>query len=326
MLVVLTGASGHVGGNLTRSLLEQGRKVRVLVRPGDTRAVDGLPVEQVTGDLLDHQSVVSAFTGASVVYHLAARIAITRDEDEEVFRTNVEGTRNVVNAALQCGVRRMVHFSSVHAYYQHPMDQPIDETRPLADVEGELAYDRSKARGEKEVMQGVQRGLDAVIVNPGAVMGPIDYKPSPMGQVVLDLCKRKLPALIQGGYDWVDVRDVVNGAMAAEQRGRTGEKYLLTGHWRSMKELAALVEKASGVPAPRMITPMWLAQLAAPMAETWSKVTKTRPKFTSSSLRILRGNSRFVCNKARRELGYTTRPLEETIQDAVDWFKANKLL
>ena len=323
MLVVLTGASGHIGGNLTRALLAEGRQVRTFVRPDDTRALEGLKVEQVFGDLLDQPSVDRALAGADVVYHLAARISITDDDDAEVFRVNVEGTRNVVQACLRAGVRRLVHFSSVHAYHQVPLDQPIDERRPLADVEGAMAYDRSKARGEAEVSAGVKQGLDAVIVNPGAVLGPHDYKPSPMGQLILDLCHRKIPALVAGGYDWVDVRDVVSGAMEAEKRGRCGEKYLLTGQWQSLRQLADLVADQSGVPAPRLVSPMWLAKLGAPVAQRITRFLGQRPKFTPHSLSVLSGNSRFLHDKARRELDYKPRPLPETVAAAVDWFRTS---
>jgi len=321
MLVVLTGASGHIGGNLTRALLAQGQTLRALVRPDDTRALSGLPVEQVAGDLLSPPSLDRAFAGAEVVYHLAARISITDDDDAEVFRVNVEGTRNVVQACLRAGVRRLVHFSSVHAYHQVPLDQPIDETRALADVESALAYDRSKAQGEAQVMAGIRQGLDAVIVNPGAVLGPHDYKPSPMGQLILDLCHRRLPAVVAGGYDWVDVRDVVSGAMAAAERGRAGDKFLLTGHWRSLKELANLVSQASGIPAPRLVSPMWLAKLGAPVAQRVTRLLGKRPKFTPHSLQVLCGNSQFRNDKARRELGYSPRPLAETVGAAVEWFR-----
>lgn len=321
MRVVLTGASGHIGGNLARALLSRGRSLRALVRPDDTRALAGLDIEKAVGDLLDPPSLERAFAGAEVVYHLAARISITDDDDAEVFRVNVEGTRNVVQACRRAGVRRLVHFSSVHAYHQVPLDQPIDETRSPADVAGALAYDRSKARGEAEVMAAVAKGLDAVIVNPGAVLGPHDYKPSPMGQLILDLCHRRLPALVEGGYDWVDVRDVVSGAMAAEERGRCGEKYLLTGSWMSVRQLADLVAEHSGVPAPRLVSPMWLAKLGAPVAQRVTKLLGRRSKFTSHSLSVLSGNARFVHEKARRELGYTPRPLRETIADAVGWFR-----
>ena len=324
--VAMTGATGHIGGNLARALLDQGRKVRALVHGPSSRALDGIAVERVSGDLLDPASLDRAFAGADVVYHLAARISVLRGDDAAVFRTNVDGTRNVVEACRRAGVRRLVHFSSVHALYQYPLASAIDEKRPLADLPDCLHYDRSKARGENVVLEAVKQGLDAVIVNPGAVLGPHDYYPSPMGRVVLDLCKRRLPALIEGGYNWVDVRDVVSGALAAEKRGRTGERYLLTGTSASIADLADHVERASGVRRPRIVTPMWLARLGAPVAESVSRALRQNPRFTSHSLAVLRGNREFSYDKATQELDYRPRPLAETVGDTVSWFRANQFI
>jgi len=321
MLVALTGASGHIGGNLTRALLEQGRPLRALVRPDEISSIADLSVEQIVGDVLDPAALDRTFAGADVVYHLAARISVTGDEDYELYRINVEGTRQVVQACLRAGVRRLVHFSSVHAYHQEPLDQPIDETRGPSDRDGVHAYDRSKARGEAEVLAGVQRGLDAVIVNPGSVLGPHDYRPSAVGQVIINLCRRKVPALVAGGYDWVDVRDVVSGAMAAEQRGRCGEKYLLTGHYRTIREFADLVAQVSGVAAPRFVSPMWLARVGAPFATVAAKVAGKEPLFTSRSLHALRNHQHVSHAKATRDLGYQPRPLRETLSATYDWFR-----
>ena len=197
MTVVVTGATGHVGANLTRSLLAQGRRVRVLLHSDDDRGIEGLDVERVSGDVRDAAAVQRAFAGAEVVYHLAAHISIVKDDAPTVHSVNVDGTRNVVAACLHNGVRRLLHFSSVHALRSDPEDQPIDEARALADHDRALPYDRSKALGEREVLAGVQRGLDAVIVNPGAILGPHDYRPSPLGEAVLMIARRRIPAVVQ---------------------------------------------------------------------------------------------------------------------------------
>jgi dihydroflavonol-4-reductase len=326
MLVAVTGSSGHVGANLVRALLAQGRKVRALIRPGDTRAVDGLPVELSYGDLLDQESLARTFKDAEVVYHLAARISISSGDAPEVFRVNVDGTRNVVEACLRSGVRRLIHFSSVHAFEQAPHDRPIDEERPIADTDRTLPYDRSKARGEREVMAGVQRGLDAVILNPSGIIGPHDFKPSPLGEILLKLAQRRLPGLVAAGYDWVDVRDVVEAALRAEERGKTGEKFLVTGHWAPIRRLAEIVHSITGARPPRLIAPLWLAKFGAPFSEGYAKLTGKRPQFTSHSMAILSGNSRFLSEKAQRHLDHKPRPLEETIRDALSWYKANGYL
>ena len=319
-IVAVTGASGHVGGNLIRALIDSGRECRALVHR-DTRAIDGLNIERVKGELSDPDSLVRAFTGAQTVFHLAARISIVGPEGGLVHNTNVLGTRNVVSACLECGVKRLVHFSSIHAFSQGPLDRPLDETRPLRDDREAYAYDRSKAQGIGEILEGVSKGLDAVIVHPTAVLGPFDYKPSAMGQALLDMADRRLPALVDGGFDWVDARDVAAGAIAAEEKGRTGEKYLLSGHWLSMRELAAIVEEVSGAKAPRLIFPMWAARFAAPIALHLSQAMGKRALFTPEAMGALRANRDVRHDKAGRELGYSPRPVKDTVRDALAWFE-----
>lgn len=323
MTVVVTGASGHIGNNLVRTLVERGRRVRAVVHSDENRGLAGLSgVEQVRGDVCDQASLDRAFAEADVVYHLAAHISISDDEDHRVDAVNVQGTRNVVAACERAGVRRLIHFSSVHALWGHPAHLPIDENSELADRPDALAYDRSKAQAEKAVLAAAARGLDAVIVNPGAVLGPNDFRPSAQGSFLIDLCRRKMPALVQGGYNWCDVRDVVTGALAAEERGRRGERYLLAGHPLSVSELAQVVQQMSGVRVPRMVTPLWMARLAAPGFMVVSKALGKRPLFTKHALQILGSNYQFKLDKARRELGYSPRPISETIGDSVSWYRS----
>lgn len=323
-MTVVTGAAGHVGGNLVRALLAKGRKVRAVVR-NDTRALDGLGVEVVRADVLDLDSLVRAFEGAEVVYHLAALISIIGDQGGKVSRTNVEGPRNVVEACLRNKVRRLVHFSSIHCYEQAPANEVLDETRRFVD-ERAPAYDRSKVGGQREVMAAVSKGLDAVVVNPTAVIGPYDFKPSRMGAVLIAMARGRFPGLVEGGFDWVDVRDVVAGALAAEERGRTGENYLLGGQFRPVKDIAVEVSKVTGAPVPRFVSPLWLAALGAPFAEAWSRMTGGFPLFTRESLKALRGNQHVSSAKAQRELGYAARPFEETIRDTLHWFREAGML
>lgn len=318
MNVTVTGATGHVGANLCRALVAAGHRVRALVHAG-LRGLDGVPVEPVKGGLGDPAALVRAFSGSDLVYHLAARISIAPGDEHLVHAVNVDGTRNVVAACLEARVPRLIHFSSIHALSSHPTDRPIDETRALADGARLPAYDRSKAAAEREVQAGVARGLDAVVCNPTAILGPHDYGPSPMGRVLLDLYHRRLPALVDGGFDWVDVRDVVAGAMAAAERGRRGERYLLSGARKSVRELAALVEELTGARAPRFVSPMWLARVGAPFATVAARVAGKEPLFTSQSLHALRNHLDVRHDKAARELGYSSRPLRETLSDTFRW-------
>ena len=320
MSVVVTGAAGHTGANLVRALLAQGRPVRALVHL-DRQAIKGLDIEVIKGDIRDLESLLNAFKGAEVVYHLAAHISIMKDEWPLLESVNVIGTRNVVKACLRCGVRRLVHFSSIHTVTQEPWDTPVDESRPLVESRHSLPYDRSKAAAEKEVGKGIEKGLDAVIIRPTAIIGPYDYKPSHFGEALLRLANGRLPALVSGGFDWVDVRDVVKGAMRAEERAPSGAKYLLSGHWVSLREVATLVEQISGVPAPGFVCPMWLARTGAPFTTAFDRLAGRRPLYTSGSLQALRSNRNISHQKATGELNYQPRPFRETLTDTLRWFE-----
>jgi dihydroflavonol-4-reductase len=325
--VAVTGATGHVGGNLVRALHAQGRPVRAFVLPGDPLStLEGLGVEYVTGDLGDRASLVRAFDGAEVVYHLAGYISIMPGEEELLRAVNVDGVRNVVAACLDRRVKRLVHFSSIHALSPHPSERPIDETQPPASGDGVPPYDRSKAAGELEVAEGVARGLDAVVVNPTGIIGPVDYRPSRMGRFFLSLCQRSLPGTVRGGFNWVDVRDVVTGAMAAEERGRTGERYILGGHWASLQDLALLVEQTIGTPPPFLDAPLGLATLIAPVASRWALWRRTEALFTPFSLHALRSHQRISWAKAAHEFGYGARPVRETVEAIIAWFRSAGLL
>jgi len=324
MTVAVTGASGHIGANLVRELLGRGQRVRALVHE-DTRALEGLPVEQAAGDLLDPDSLKAAFDGVDLVYHLAVRISIVGDEGGKVTRVNVEGTRNVVDACRAAGVRRLVHFSSIHALRQKPLAEPIDESRPRVGEEA-YAYDLSKARAETVALAGNRNGLEVVVVNPTAAIGPNDFKPSAMGQIFLDLHRRRLHGLVNGGFNWADVRDVATGAIRAAEVGRPGRCYLLGGQWMSIRGLARLAAEATGVRPPLFTAPMWLARLAAPLILGTARLTGSRPLVTPEGLGALRANRRVDYRRAADELGHRSRPIRETVTDLHRWFEERGML
>jgi dihydroflavonol-4-reductase len=319
MITAVTGATGHIGANLVRALLSAGRRVRCVVRQ-DRAALEGLDVECVPGDVLDPATLLEAFRGATTVFHLAAVISIDGDRRGLVTATNVDGARNVAEAALACGVRRLVHCSSIHAFVQEGPAATIRESMPRALGARHAAYDRSKAMGEQAVRDVAARGLDAVIVHPTAVIGPHDYKPSRMGRLLLDLHARRLPALVPGGFDWVDVRDVMAGLLSAAERGRSGESYLLSGRHAPLAEVARLAADVTGVPAPRWCTPSWLAHAAAPFSTAFGRVRGREPLFTGESLDTLAMGTQVDCAKARRDLGHSARNLRTTLHDTYAWF------
>jgi dihydroflavonol-4-reductase len=319
MITLVTGASGHIGANLVRSLLAAGRRLRVAVHTDD-RALAGLPVERIACDITERADVLAALEGVGVVYHCAARIAITKRDERGMMQTNLEGTRHLVEAALERGVRRFVHFSSIHAIACPRPDTPVDENGPLVDRRGGMLYDSSKAGAERIVLDAVRRGLDAVIVNPTAVIGPYDFKPSLMGEVILRLLSGRLPGLVPGGFNWVDARDVAAGAMLAEAKGRRGERYILGGAWESVAGLSRLVGEVSGVRTIRCVLPLWLAYVGLPFLAVGAALTGQRRLYTRDSLQTLSSYRSISTRKAESELGYTHRSLEETLRDTVAWF------
>ena len=328
MTTVVTGASGHVGANLVRTLLDRGEKVRAVVRDRERGlgGIRGLDVECVVADVRDEGSLARAFEGAEVLFHLAAVISISGDRGGLVTDTNVRGVRNVATAARAAGVRRMVHTSSIHAFQIADRAHPIDETSPRAARPASGAYDLSKLAGEGELRNVIAEGLDAVIVNPTGIVGPNDFGPSRMGKVLLQLARRTLPSLIAGGFDFVDVRDVVAGLLAARDRGRTGENYILGGHWHSFTELAAMVTEVTGAAPPALTTPTWLVRVGLPFVAAWGAIVRQEPLYTGESLAAAAASRQIVHRKASDELGHAPRPLLDTVRDTCAWFESHGVL
>ena len=322
MNIAVTGANGHVGINLCLALQEKGHFVRALCHKNDF-GLKHLKVESFKGDLLNKDSIRSFLVGIDVVIHLAAKISIKGDPDGSVQKINIEGTRNILELARQYGIKRFIHFSSIHAFQQVPLNEVLDETYPIVDS-GAFAYDRSKAEGERLVLAAAKDGFNAIVLCPTAIIGPVDYEPSLTGKAMLELYNHQIPALVPGGYNWVDVRDVINGCIAAIEMGKIGEKYLLSGQWRSLKDVAALITKCTGIKTTSLILPFWIAQLGLPFITLFSKITGGEPLYTKESLHIIKNGSRNISNvKARDELGYNPRNLEETIKDLFNWFREN---
>ncbi len=325
MTVMVTGASGHLGGNLVRALLAQGRSVRVLVHH-NRQAFAGLDVETVSGDVTDLDSLERAFDGAEVVYHAAGLISLTSREDRLLEAVNVAGVRNVIEACRSRCVRRLVHFSSIHAFEQKPFNIPVDEQRPLVDSQSlEPSYNRSKAAGDRLIRRAVGEGLDAVILYPTGILGPYDFMPSHFGEVMLQLARGSMPALIAAGFDWVDVRDVAEGALLAEARAPSGGRYLLSGHWVSIQGLAETIADYTGVPAPRLVFPLTLAEFGTPFAALF-RPSGRRPLYTSVSIRSLKSNHRISHASATQMFGYHSRPFTETVCDTLQWFERMGML
>ena len=319
MVALVTGGGGRLGNVLVRRLLENGQKVRVL-EPGTLpESLAGLDIEFMSGSVLDTGEVARATDGVDVVYHLAAKIDLSPKKDPMMYIINVEGTRNVVDACLSSGLR-LVHTSSHHALEREPLDQPLTEDKPLA-LNEKCEYHRSKAIGETIVLDACERGLDAVIVNPGSMIGPHDYEPSMIGAVLIDLYFGRVPVLLEMLSDYVDVRDVADGMIAAAEKGRTGERYFLTGEVIPVGEMVSLYGELTGAKVPTRALPLWVGWVLLPFALAGSAVTKKEPFITADMLRASVSNDVVSHDKAHRELGYTVRPLRESLTDAVAWYR-----
>ncbi|MGQ9681037.1 MAG: NAD-dependent epimerase/dehydratase family protein [Anaerolineae bacterium] len=326
MTVVVTGAAGHLGANLVRALLARGQHVRAFDAAADPRSLAGLDVEYIRGSVCEPADLRRALSGADVVYHAAAVISLRMDDWPLLESVNVHGTRHVVQACLDAGVRRLIHFSSIHALRQEPWGVPVDEYSPPATDPRLPPYDRSKAAAEAEVRAGVARGLDAVIINPTGMVGPHDYRPSFFGGVLLALGLGRMPALIASGFDWVDVRDVADGAILAAERAPAGSRYLLSGHWVSMPDTAHIVGELTGAPVPRFVAPYWLARAAAHLSDALLRRAPHGAVFNSVSLQALRSNRRISHERAARELGYHPRSFRATLADLFAFFRRQGLL
>ncbi len=325
MKIAVSGASGHIGANLIRMLLRQNHEVRVLAH-SDSRAWQGLDVEIVKGGLKDIAVLQQLCHDRGVVFHLAAKISIGGENYDEIYKVNVEGTKNLVNAAREAGVKRFIHFSSIHALEQYPQDKPVDETRPLA-LLSNMAYEKTKALAEKWVLSQNRFDFQVIVLNPTAIIGPFDFKPSYLGQVVLKIYKGTLPGLVPGGYNWVDVRDVAQAAITAMERGQSGERYILSRQWQSLDRLAEMICVHRNRKCRLPVFPFWLARIGVPFMAVYAKLKKQHPLYTRESLTILRSSNKLISNdKARKVLEFSPRPLEETVADTLEWFKKHQYI
>ena len=323
-MILVTGAAGHIGNVLVRHLLEDGNKVRALILPGeDTYALDGLNIELIQGNVLDPASLQRAMQGVDFVYHLAGIISIMPGRDKLMRSVNIQGTKNILEAARQNRVKRVLYTSSIHALKRN-CEGVIDENVPFDPHNPAGEYDRTKAEASVAVLEAVRNGLDAVIVCPTGVIGPYDYRRSEMGELLREWMQKKPHVLIEGAYDFVDVRDVARGMILAIQKGRRGEVYILSGEQIKLNRMKQLVQKAMGFASATINIPLWLARLAAQISPLYYRLTRQTPKFTAYSLETVCSNSVISNAKAKRELGYYARPLFKTITDTIQWWRENK--
>ena len=319
---LVTGGTGFVGANLVRELLAVGASVRGLARPGgDRRALNGLNVEIVEGDLGDPASVRQAVSGAAIVFHVAADYRLWARDPAMLYRTNVDGTRSLLQSAVDAGVKRIVYTSTVGALGIPSDGTPGTEMSPvsLADMVG--PYKRSKFLAEQVALEFARGGAPLIIVNPSTPIGPWDVKPTPTGQMVVDFLRGRMFASLDTGLNVVHVRDVARGHLLAAERGRPGEKYILGHANLALREIFGLLAELTGRRPPRLAIPYAVAWLAAAGMEGAARVTRTTPLVPLTAVRMARKRMYFSPAKAVGELGLPQTDPREALRDAVEWFE-----
>jgi dihydroflavonol-4-reductase len=322
---LVTGANGFLGAAVARALLAEGKRVRALVRrSSDRRNLEGLDVEIAEGELNDRASLREAARGCGAVFHVAADYRLWVADPAPMYKTNVDGSVNVLAAAAEAKVERVVYTSSVAVLGIKPDKTPADETTPVSLEQMIGAYKRSKFLAEQAVTRSAKElDLDVVIVNPSTPIGPGDVKPTPTGRVILDAAAGRMPAYVDTGLNVVHVDDVARGHVQALRFGRRGERYILGGRDLSLREILQLVGEHTGRPATKLRLPHWAVYPIAAVGEAVALLTKREPRATLDGVRMAKKHMYFSSAKAERELGYSARPPEHAIADAIDWFKSH---
>ena len=331
MLAFVTGATGFLGSHVARVLAEQGAQLRLLVRPtSDLRNIDDLNADRVEGDLRDAASIEKALSGCDVVFHVAADYRLWVRDPDEMYRSNVEGTRSLLEAARRQGVRRVVYTSSV-ATMGFTSNRAIvnngkvaDEQIPvgIADMIGH--YKRSKFMAEQVAIEATRSGVDVVVVNPTTPIGERDIKPTPTGRIVVDFLKRKFPAYVETGLNLVDATECARGHVQALEKGRSGERYILGGENLTLKQILDRLAAITGLPSPTVKLPYIFALAAGVVDEmVTGRVLGREPRVTIDTVRMGRKMMFVSSAKAERELGWRTVPVDGALRRSVEWFRAN---
>ena len=326
-IALITGSSGHVGSNLIRELSKQDYKIRCIDFDGDYRAYEGFDVEVIKGDITNKDSLRSVFKNVDIVFHTAALINLDRRYEKQIRQVNVEGTRNVCEAAVKAGVKKLIHFSSVDAFYRFPIEEPLLESRSLIDDPNAVPYDLSKADGQKIVLEFCEKDLDASIIHPTSIVGPNDFKPGLPMQEMVNLANGKRKLVPNWWYNFVDVRDLCITAISAVKLGRTGQNYIVGGEYHLYSYIAELMKQQLGRTVLLATIPDFVSYLGLPYEYIKSLITRKPRVLTIDTLHTGKtGNKVVPSTLAREELGHNPRPLEETIYDMVSFFQKRGLI
>jgi dihydroflavonol-4-reductase len=322
MTDIVTGANGFLGNVLIKKLLERGHEVKAFIRnTSDLHSLKDLDIELCTGDISEISSLRRAFDGVDYVYHLAGIISLMPGDRNLINKINYLSTKNVIQACRDCNVKRLVYTSTIHALEDTPNGVIINENVPYCSAANKSIYDFSKSMASKEVLNAVQEGLDAVIVNPTGVIGPYDFPVSAITKTFIDFAKSKLKLAIEGAYDFVDVRDVAEGHILACEKGKKGENYILSGERVSVSEMMKILESITGIKAPRYYLPLGFGKFVGSLMPIYYRITGVKPYFTRYSVEVLCSNSYISHEKATRQLGYNPRPAKDSFRDSLAWLK-----
>jgi dihydroflavonol-4-reductase len=319
-VTLVTGASGFLGWHVARVLIERGHRVRALCRASSE--IRELDVERFTGDLRDPESLTRAAAGCELVFHVAADYRLWSRHPEELYRSNVDGTRNLLDAAAHAGVERIVYTSTVGCIGM-PQNSLGDEDTPVSITDMAGHYKRSKWLAEQIALEKARAGLPVVIVNPTAPVGDHDWKPTPTGKIILDFLRDKLPAFVDTGLNLVDARDTAVGHLLAAEHGRTGERYILGSENLTLQKILERLALIANKPAPATKVPYALAYAAGVITTAWANITGREPMAPLEGVRMARKKMFVTHAKAARDLGFSPAPAEAALRRAVDWFRAN---
>src|ERR1700690_1623139 len=325
MLAFVTGATGFVGSHVARVLAEQGADLRLLVRSGsDSRNIEGLKADRATGDLRDPDSLEKAMSGCEVVFHVAADYRLWVRDPEQMYRSNVEGTRAILEAARKNRVRRVVYTSSVATMGFTSNGRPADEDSPVSLDNMIGHYKRSKFMAEEVALKAGHSGIDVVVVNPSTPVGEQDIKPTPTGRIVVDFLKRKFPAYVDTGLNLVDVRECARGHVAALEKGRSGERYILGGENLTLKQILDKLAAITGLPSPKIRVPYVVALATGVVDEmVTGRILGREPRATIDAVRMGRKKMFVTSAKAERDLGWGGVPVDDALRRAAEWFQVN---
>jgi dihydroflavonol-4-reductase len=325
MKAFVTGATGFLGSHVARVLAAEGGELRVLVRPtSNLKNLEGLNAETAAGDLRDPASIDKAMSGCDTVFHVAADYRLWARDPEEMYRSNVEGTRAILEAARKNGVRRVVYTSSVATMGFTRNGNPADEDSPVTLPNMIGHYKRSKFMAEQIALETGRSGMHVVVVNPTTPVGEQDIKPTPTGRIILDFLKRKFPAYVDTGLNLVDVTECARGHVAALERGKSGERYILGGENLTLKQILDKLGAITGLPSPTVKLPYFFAFAAAAVDETITgRILHREPRATIDAVRMGRKKMFATSAKAERDLGWKIVPAENALRRAVEWFRSN---